>query len=76
MVIRIANVIEDVIPNLGAAVLIITKKKVLQLGLEIDPLNTLNLTTYENPLGVVEIIKEAPLQIKGTKIPLISKWWM
>src|ERR1043165_8950075 len=70
MTVRIANIVKDVISDSGAAVLVIMRKKALQLGLKIDPINTLNLTTYESPLRVVGIVKQAPLRIKDTKIPI------
>ena len=70
MAVRIANVVEDVILDSEAAVSVITKKKALQLGLDIDPVNTLNLTAYGSPLGVVGTVKQAPLRIKDAKIPI------
>src|ERR1044072_8517131 len=70
MAVRINNVIEDVIPDSGAAVSVITRKKALQFELEIDPMNTLNLTVYGNPLGVVGMVKKAPLRIKDARIPI------
>ena len=70
MAVRIANVVEDMIPDSGAAVSVITRKKAIQLGLNIDPVNTLNLTAYGSPLGVVGTIREAPLRIKDAKIPI------
>ena len=68
MAVCIANVIEDVIPDSRAAVSVITKKKALQLGLEIDPVNTLNLSIYRSLLEVVGTVKQVPFRIKDAKI--------
>ena len=70
MAVHLANVVEDVISNSGAAVSVIIRKKVLQLGLEIDPVNTLNLTIYRSLLGVVGTVKQTLLRIKDAKISI------
>src|ERR1044072_7150689 len=54
MTVRINNVIEDVILDSDVAMSVIIRKKVLRLGLEINPINTLNLTAYRSLLEVVE----------------------
>jgi len=70
MTVQIGSQREDVIPDSGAAVSVITRTKAQQLGLTVVNNPDMNLTAYGNPLGVVGVVKDAPLQIQSVKIPI------
>ena len=70
MTVRIGTHREDAIPDSGAAVSVITRARAQELGLTISNNLDINLTAYGNPLGVVGVVKDAPLQIQSAKIPI------
>ena len=61
MTVRIGTQREDAIPDSSAAVSVITQTKAQELGLAIINNPDMNLTAYGNPLGVVGVVKDAPL---------------